>query len=210
MQLLCSKYSLVIAGNRCTQMILPLFHISGCNVSPNGCAEHPHILFHKVMKKLIADHNANLMEGRNGHSNSLIPVWGNPQCGAERPLPFHIHHSLITRCNMIPRGMLDMRSHFTSINKSITKCKAIQSAMLNRHSHFRPPWRHCIWCCTMMLLTAWFSLGEAATAQWGTSTSDSLPQTLVVRFQMEIRLAHVHTGTIWLNTFKYPGKYPNL
>ena len=119
-------------------------------------------------------------------------------------------HTLITRCNMIPSGMLNMHSHFTSINKLITRCKAVQRALPNMHSHFRQPWRHCMWGCTMTLLTVLFSLGQGATAQWGTSTSDSLTPTLVVRFQMEISLAHVHADTIWQNTFKYPGKYPNL
>ena len=95
MQLLCSKcekiiylmlknvscntifwqYSLVIAGNRRTKkMTLPLFHINGCNVSPNRCAEHHHMLFYKVMNKLMVDRNANLTEGRNAHSNSQMPA----------------------------------------------------------------------------------------------------------------------------------------
>ena len=56
------------------KMTLPLFHINGCNVSPNRCAEHHHMLFYKVMNKLMVDRNANLTEGRNAHSNSQIPA----------------------------------------------------------------------------------------------------------------------------------------
>ena len=76
------------------QMTLPLFPISGCNVSPNGCAEHPHILFYKVMNKLKVDRNANLTEGRNAHSNRLV-----------------------TGCKVIHSVVPNAHCHFTSITR---------------------------------------------------------------------------------------------